>query len=90
MRKINKGTLRTGGGHIIAYADDIVFITKKRNMLAYMLEQEELRQIGLKINDDETKVIRFDKKSETRKTKIGDHEFDKAERFEYLNSDIKW
>src|SRR3978361_2577824 len=38
-RNINKGTVRTRGGQLVAYADDIVLITKRRRTMKEMLEE---------------------------------------------------
>lgn len=58
VRKINKGYLRTRKGQIIAYADDIVIITKNREAIKKMLEEQvvEEEKMELKINREKTEL----------------------------------
>lgn len=65
-RKISKGTLRTRGSQIIAYADDVVVITKRRE-ITHKLVQEIIKEgevVGLKINEAKTKLMRVGKKDQ--------------------------
>ncbi|XP_056640928.1 uncharacterized protein LOC130447902 [Diorhabda sublineata] len=39
MRKIDKRTIKTRSGQIVAYADDIAFITRSRNTMEEMLKE---------------------------------------------------
>lgn len=51
-RNVNKRTLRTGGGQIVAYADDVVIMTKRREIMKNIEEiVHEGEKIGLKINE---------------------------------------
>ena len=90
VRKINTGTLRTRGGQIIAYADDIVLVTKRRKIMKDMLSEiiEEGKKIGLEINEDKTKIMRIGKKLETREIKIGQYNFEEVDKFKYLGVTI--
>lgn len=86
VRKFNKGTLRTREGQIIAYADDIVLITKNRRIMENMLEEliTKGEEMGLIINQEKSKIMRFDRKFENKKIKIGVHAFEEVEKFRYL------
>lgn len=90
VRKINKGTLRTKGGQIIAYADDIVLVTKRRRIMKDMINEiiEEGKEIGLRLNEDKTKIMRFGRKVESGAVKIGEHTFEEVETFKYLGVTI--
>ncbi|KAF2892540.1 hypothetical protein ILUMI_13633 [Ignelater luminosus] len=47
-RKVNKGTLRTEGSQLIAYAEDLVIITERREIMCKMLN--EITEEGRKVN----------------------------------------
>lgn len=85
-RTINKGTIRSRGGQLVAYADDLALITKRRDIMTNMLEViiEEGKKIGLKINDSKTKIMRLGKELGNKKIKIGSHEFEQVDKFRYL------
>lgn len=86
-RKINKGTLRTRGSQIIAYADDVVVITKRRE-ITHKLVQEIIKEgevVGLKINEAKTKLMRVGKKDQKNKSiKIENYTFEEVDKFKYL------
>lgn len=86
-RKVNKGTLRARGGQVIAYADDIVVIAKRREILSEMVEEivNEGNKVGLKINENKTKIMKFGKDNEAKGyIKIGRHEFEWVNKYKYL------
>src|SRR3978361_1936150 len=85
-RNINKGTVRTRGGQLVAYADDIVLITKRRRTMKEMLEEitEEGGKMGLKLNEDKTKIMRLGKKAEGERIRIGGFSSEVVEKFKYL------
>lgn len=85
-RNINKGTLRTRGGQIIAYADDVVVITKRRDIMTKMLNEiiTEGNKVGLKINNEKTKIMRLGKIKGDKQIKIGDKLFEEVDKFKYL------
>lgn len=92
VKKINKGTLRTREGQIIAYADDIVIISKNRKTTEEMVAEiiREGEKMGLKINTEKTKMMRLDRKLDPKnnKIKIGTHIFEEVDRFKYLGAMI--
>ncbi|CAG9829791.1 unnamed protein product [Diabrotica balteata] len=90
LRNINKGNLRTRGGQIIAYADDIVIIAKNRKIMKEMLEEirEKGEVMGLRLNQEKTKILRLGKKPMKEKIKIGSSEFEEVEYFKYLGVTI--
>lgn len=69
MRKINRGTLRTKGAHLVTYADDYNEEKKQdqRN------NKREERKMSLSVYKDKTKIIRYGKgkKKKHAKVKIG-------------------
>lgn len=90
MRKVQKGNLRSGGQQIIAYADDIVIITKSRKILEDALQEiaVEGKKTGLQINENKTKIMIYGKKGKSSTVKIGSFEFEKVEKFKYLGVTI--
>src|SRR3978361_1197099 len=66
-RNINRGTLRTRGGQIVAYADDIVLITdnqeKRNNEGKVERITVEAGKLELRLNECKTKMMRFGRKS---------------------------
>lgn len=85
-RKINRSSIRKNGGQIIAYADDVVIITKRRDIMENMIEEiiYEGNKIGLQINESKTKMMRCGKKKGENKIKIGEHEFIEVDKYNYL------
>lgn len=86
LRNISKGTLRTRGGQLIAYADDIVLVTKNRRIMKEMLLEivEEGAKMGLKLNENKTKFMRVGKNPENGKIMLGKYSFDEVTVFKYL------
>lgn len=86
LRKIKKGTLRTRGGQIVAYADDIVLITKNRSIMLEMLKEliAEGKKMGLKINENKTKMMRPDKECTNGRIQLGEYIFEEVDKFKYL------
>lgn len=85
-RKINRGNIRTGGGQLIAYADDIVIVAKTRSILKKMLEEIITvgEEFGLAINENKTKLMKVGKKLEQKNIKIGKYSFEIVTNFKYL------
>jgi len=86
LRRIKKGTLRTKGEQIVAYADDIALITRSRGRMREVLEEmaTEGAKMGLKINEEKTKIMRIDKECKGKKIRIGGYTFEEVEKFKYL------
>lgn len=64
MKNMNidkKGTLRTKGAQVVAYADDILIMAKQRSILEKLLTEieREGESMGLKINMDKTKFMKI-------------------------------
>ena len=89
-RKVNKGTIRTRGAQIIAYADDLVLVTKRRDIMVRILEEiiEEGKKIGLKINKNKTKIMRIGKELGVGSIKVGREEYEEVRKFKYLGVTI--
>lgn len=85
-KKINKGNLRTGGGQIIAYADDIVIMAKNRSITKKMLEEiaDKGEKIGLRINEEKTKIMTIGRQTGKVSIKIGRYKIEEVETFKYL------
>lgn len=85
-RKINKGTLRTRGGQLLAYADDLVLMAKRRDILTNMVDEliTEGQKVGLRINKDKTKIMRIGNKDTAERIKISNQEYQEVDRFKYL------
>lgn len=85
-KKINKKSIRTNGGQIIAYADDVVLITKRREIMEEMVQEivTEGEKVGLKLNANKTKIMRYGKQTQGEKIKIGGIEFEEVDKYKYL------
>lgn len=89
-RKINKGTLRTRGGQLIGYADDVVILAKRRDIMVEMLQEiiTEGKKMGLEINKQKTKFMRIGNGKVNNNIRIGEHTFEEVEKFKYLGITI--
>ncbi|KAI4471641.1 reverse transcriptase (rna-dependent dna polymerase) [Holotrichia oblita] len=76
-RRVKNGTLRTRGGQLKAYADDIVIAAKRRDIMCSVLQEiaEEGRKIGLNINVNKTKILRIGKPIKKREVRVGEYIF---------------
>lgn len=74
--------MRKGGEQIIAYADDIVLVTKKRKELESMGKDtgEAEKKIGLKINRGKTKIMILSNQMMKHTIKVGELTFGKHNR----------
>lgn len=83
---MNKGTLRNRGGQIVAYADDVVIMAKRRDILTQMVEEliQEGKTVGLSINENKTKILRLGKNSTNREVKVGRYKFEEVSKYKYL------
>lgn len=71
----------------LAFADDVVLLSETREELQKMLEilKRETRTMGLKINDNKTKLVRFGRGTENEEdiTEI-EQQYEQVETFKYL------
>ena len=91
LRKVSKkGTLRTRGEQIIAYADDIAVITKRRQIMKDILKDidKEGAELGLRINNEKTKIMRTSSDITSSKIRINQYKFDRVDSFKYLGVEI--
>lgn len=92
LRRINKrGTLRTMGRQIVAYADDIAIVTKQRQLMEEIVNEitEEGGKMGLKINAEKTKLMEINpRRKTTNSVRLGDYNFERVTKFKYLGVTI--
>ncbi|XP_056632297.1 uncharacterized protein LOC130442196 isoform X3 [Diorhabda sublineata] len=67
----NKG--ESGGGQIIAYADNIVLVNKRKSIMETILKEivTEGKRMSSKINENKTKTMRFGKQCQGGKVNVG-------------------
>ena len=84
----NIGTLNKKSVQIIAYADDIVIITRRKKYLenTFQIIEQESKERGLAINETKTKYMHCDRKKDKQlgSLQIGQYSFEEAETFKYL------
>lgn len=91
LRKLNtKGSLRCKGSQIIAYADDLVVMTKRREIMESILKEIETegRKIGLEINIEKTKFMKIGQRLKEKSVKIGENSFEVVNKIKYLGTVI--
>jgi hypothetical protein len=85
---INNNILSTNSVQMIAYADDVVIISRAESGLneTLMLLEGGARQIGLEINFDKTKCMKVSRGLKREDLMCGDKKVEGIESFKYLGS----
>lgn len=87
-----RGTIRNKETQLVAYADDVVLISRSEESMAEVLQniEEAAKEMRLIINCEKTKYMKCERTSnDTRKEiKINKHVFEKVENFNYLGVQI--
>ncbi|XP_076302038.1 uncharacterized protein LOC143220231 [Lasioglossum baleicum] len=81
--------VRVGGetGEKFWYADDLVLLAKEESGMKLMIEEfrSYIREKGLEVNREKTKVVRFERRKQEKKTwRWGDGEVEEVEEIKYL------
>lgn len=86
------GNIKTREAQILAYADDIVIISRSLKKMTEIFKKliKESKMIGLEINESKTKYMKCKRgKDDTRKVvKIENYELEKVKDFNYLGIQI--